>query len=463
MNDDGELKTAEGTGPLHQSSTLARDVAASLRGVRAKVKKTSWTFSRYWIPPAYYEHISKKATRDILKQQFPDGMKVSQVSGLTIAIENESKAEHWPTPFTPEPGEYLYRDPMCWGILEIQDIINDTYNLMVATLERGMPAHAMDPDIIDPEQMRSENRQLEVVWSKAGAGRNISDGIASIRSADFPTGAMPLLDNFDMIIQHHTGLLPPAWGGQSGNKTAQQADADLKQSLMQLSVHGEFAAAAWVDTKEKALRLWEKYATEPMQRAGETLDFDVLRGGNWYFKSEPGMPMSWAERQSRLELVIGQNPQMATSLGLDSATNSAAMRDYIIPGMNDLEIPGENQRNRQMKIIRQLLQQPPNTGPDGQQHSAIQPDPLLDDPQTDGEIIRQWLIDAGMKEQEQNPQGWQHVYLYLQDMKQMGMQMQAPPPGAPGEPPPDGPPQGNGGPPPPPPPGPQQGAPPPPQ
>jgi hypothetical protein len=352
---------------------------------------------------------------------------------------------------------------MCWGILEIQDIINDTYNLMVATLERGMPAHAMDPDIIDPEQMRSENRQLEVVWSKAGAGRNISDGIASIRSADFPTGAMPLLDNFDMIIQHHTGLLPPAWGGQSGNKTAQQADADLKQSLMQLSVHGEFAAAAWVDTKEKALRLWEKYATEPMQRAGETLDFDVLRGGNWYFKSEPGMPMSWAERQSRLELVIGQNPQMATSLGLDSATNSAAMRDYIIPGMNDLEIPGENQRNRQMKIIRQLLQQPPNTGPDGQQHSAIQPDPLLDDPQTDGEIIRQWLIDAGMKEQEQNPQGWQHVYLYLQDMKQMGMQMQAPPPGAPGEPPPDGPPQGNGGPPPPPPPGPQQGAPPPPQ
>jgi hypothetical protein len=347
----------------------------------------------------------------MLYEQFPDGLKVTRVEGITVKLEAESITDSWSV-FQPEPGDYLYSDPMCWGILGHQDITNDAWNLMIQILEDVRPSAMVDPDVIDLQALRDNVGVTDLIPAKPGVGGRLAGAIEKFPTASFPEHAFPMVAGLEQNIQSYTGLQPSVYGGGEKSNTAEQARIQLNQALMQLGVPGEFAGRGWKDTLTNAIAKVKKYGLKagavPMAGGNsELFDIEALRGGNAHFENDPGVPMSWAERRDQVNLIIGQNPVLAHAMGLDDPTNIPVMRDLLLPSMDELQIPGEDRRQKMIETIRELLkQQPIADGP------SIQPEPYVDDPMDAGLILTWLRSEAGRKEKVDNPAGYANVVAF---------------------------------------------------
>lgn len=450
LTESGDLPEAE-AGPVHQQSEQARQAAASITGTYRPNNQTRWIIARYWLSPSMYEYVDDAAKRQALQKNFPDGLKISRVSGLIVKLENEALSSVWAV-FEPEPGDYTYKDPMCWGILGSQDVVNDVVNIRIAREERGLPTSIADAELIDVDAINSRQYlPMEVIPSKAGHGGSLREAIVNLPTPNKDDGeAQSLIGLIDGNVQQHTGLLPPVWGGGEKAQTAEETKTRLNQALMQLSVPGEYASIGWITTATNAVKLIAKHAPKgfvvpiPDKQNGATsemLDLDALRAGKFHFEGEPGIPMSWGEKQAQLNLIIGQNPELAAAMGLNAPMNVPALRDYVLPNMNDLRVPGEDVRDKVIETIQQLLEQQPieQMGPNGPERMpSIQPEEFVDDPVVQAEIVREWCLSAqGRKARVDNPAGYSNVVAYGLLLSRMA----APPmiPGPNGEPIPAGP------------------------
>jgi len=447
VDENGEIKT-DIDGQIHEQGRRSRATAASIGGRNSSEgKKSRWTYSRYWLAPFMFEYISDKQKRASLYENYPDGLKITRVEGHIVKLENEAITDSWAV-FEPEPGDYLYKDPVCWGILGNQDITNDMANIMISILERILPSMIVDPDVIDIDQLGERNHLSEILPAKAGVGARLENAFAKVPTASFPDHAPQMMGLIEQNLQSHTGLLPTVFGGDVGKQTAEEARTKLNQALSQLAVPGEFTGVGWKNTLEIAVKKIKKYGLKAGAIAtgngnSDLFDLGILSNGNAHFDNEPGVPMSWGERRDQLNLIIGQNPAMAHALGLDAPNNIAVLRDFLMPGMDELQIPGEERREKILETIRELVkQQPVGDMP------TILPEPGVDDPMDAG-LVLDWLRgDAGRKAARENAAGRENVRLFGMAMAMLPPPMGTPPPmlepgpGGPGGPPPMGPPPG---------------------
>jgi hypothetical protein len=248
----------------------------------------------------------------------------------------------------------------------------------------------------------------------------------------------------EQAIQSYTGLTPDLWGQGQKSDSAEEARNRLNQALQQLGVPGEYAGQAWKQIITLAVRQIAKNGLHTVtvatgNNSSEMIDVEALRAGKWHFENELGVPMSWAERRDQLNMIIGQNPQLAMAMGLNEPINIPVMRDFLLPGMEELKVPFEARREKALDAIRRLLeQQPIINGPENILPS-IQPEPFVDDP-ADASFILAWLNDKqGTRAKDENPQGYQNIVAYGMALTQlpppMGTAPPMLPPGAPGEPP----------------------------
>jgi hypothetical protein len=448
LDENGEIKNENSDGIIHEQGRRYRHSSASIGGIQnSEERKARWTYSRYWLAPFEYEYFKDEQKRKLAYAQFPDGMRVSRVEGITVKIENEAITDSWAV-FEPEPGDYLYKDPMCWGILGHQDVINDGWNMMIAILERVMPSGFYDPDVIDGNMIQERGHICEYLPAKPGAGARLEQAFVKGPTASFPDDAMPMMGLLEQNIQSHTGLQPAVYGGGEKAQTAEEARTRLNQALMQLGVPGEYAGLGWKNVLDIAIRKIKKYGLKAgvvaANGSAELFDIEALRGGNAHFQNEPGVPMSWAERRDQMNLLIGQNPALASAMGLDNPVNISVLRDFLLPGMEELQIPNEDRRQSVVETIRDLLQQQPVDD-----QPTILPEPMVDDPM-DAQLVLDWLrSDAGRKAKKENPMGRQNVVNYGMALSMLPPPIGAPPPMPPvdekGKPLPMGPPPGGPG------------------
>lgn len=413
MGSDGSTAKAQGFMSRQQEFSL---MATPRMNVQAR-----WTYSRYWLRTSMYEYVTSEDKRKILYDKFPDGIKAHLVQGNLVKIENESLADVW-TAIVPEPGDAIYHDPQAWGILGQQDQINDAENIGMAYLERGLPTHIVDVDVLDPDQLNgSQFMPNEVIGAKPGAGARLDSAIKTLGHTPFPEDLAAFIGSVESHVQNYTGLLPPVFGGGERQPTAEGQRTILNQALMQLGVPGEYAGWGWAEVREKAIKQIAKHAPKsfavPMPGkagapgASQMVDLDALRNGHWHLIPEPGVPMSWAEKRDQLSGIIKENPAMAQAMGLQSPINIPIVRDYILTGMHELRIPGEDMRNKvMMSIIPQLLQGQPTMGPNGSPQPSVMPEDFADDPAECAELAKEWLNSPqGLKEQGTNIAGYKNV------------------------------------------------------
>ena len=145
------------------------------------------------------------------------------------------------------------------------------------------------------------------------------------------------------------------------------------------------------------------------------------------------------------------DPEIAAILG--HPANVGQIRSLL--GLSDFTIPGENERNKQLREIEQMMkeqpiQQPPVPEPmTGQvtqppMMSSVEIDPLLDNHKVEFEECLRWASsDDGQEARIQNPAGFANVRAHAAQHQAMLMQqamasMPPPPPPKGGPPKPGG-------------------------
>ena len=446
VDENGNFKTSSRTA-AQQQAVIARAQASSLTAMPRQGVNSRWTYSRYWLQPSMYEYVKDESLRGALQQQFEDGILVHRVEGVTVKVEPDSLAKHW-VAIEPEPGKYLYHDPVCWGVMGQQDVLNDLWNIIIATLERGLPTALVDPDVIDTSALSSRPYVVnELIEARPGVGARLDSAIKPLPKSEFPDQIPQVLGSLEATVQQNLGLLPPVWGGGEKTQTAEDSRNRLNQALMQLGIAGEYATQGWVKVFEKAINLISEHAPKGFAVANngtsEMLDLEALRNGKAHFEGEPGIPRSFAELRDQMDGIIKENPEVAHAMGMDSPINIPVVRDYLLPGMTELRIPQEDERDKVLETIQQLLEQEPieQMGPFGPELApSIPPEEYVDDPVLDAELVRQWIISPqGRKAKQDRPVNYRNVVAYGLALSKMAQPPMLPPGQAtpPGGPPPD--------------------------
>ena len=420
-----------------QQGSITRAQAASLSGMTRQGQKTRWPHSRIWFMPPMYEMFQSEEKRQYLRENFPKGVRISRVAGKVVALDEEALTDVW-TAVKVEPSDFLYNDPFCWGILGQQDLTNDFYNLLFALSERKLPMTIVHAGWLDMQALSNKGTlPSEVIEAMPAAGQRLQDGFATIST---PNGALqeylPLLDKIDYTAQQHTGLTPPVFGANEKDPTAEGARLRIQQALMQNAPIGELHAQAYVELVTKCVHLVAEHAEglptiETPDGPVPMFDVEKLRGGRFKFEAEVGVPMSWAEKTDMLGSIIKQNPEVAAAMDLDKPYNAGAVRDYLLPGMNDLKVANENYQKAVNDRIQKLLKGAPVEGPDGSLTPSIPVQQFVDNNAVFASLIQQWCNDdSGIKAAEENPNGFANVVAH--GMAQLAAaQPPMPPPEAP--------------------------------
>lgn len=451
---DGDLSAAPESGTAQQTGLQARAASQSQTGSPRQPKHQA-TWLRDWLRPFMLELMKDKELREAAKAEFPEGVKIVRVGKDVVDIEHENLDDH-NTEIQPEVGDYVFRDGICWGILQHQDAINDTINQLCETVERGNRPTLAWASVLNADAL-SDRATMPAEIINVPDGTDFSRSIKTLDGPTFPKDAPALVTIFKENIESHTGVLPRLFGGGTSTQTtAEQARNDLNQALMQLGTTGEFMIDGWI--KIHTMGLWElarnapKNIKVPMSggkqspgAGAEVLDFDLLKSGNWHLEGEMGIPRSYAERKDELKSLVRENPDLAHALMLDAPINMGVMRDYLdIPDMQD---PADDVRQFVNDAIQELLSgqpiQPPPPPPSMDPAMPPAPPPpampsstkLLDavdagfvDPGVVVENIRDWFAVSGRN--LQNTPGYANVVAALKQLQQM-MMPPPPPPGAP--------------------------------
>jgi len=381
------------------------------------------TFARTWLKPAMYEYLKDKELRTSLRGDYPDGVKLSFVEGILVRMEAEDLHDVW-TVGVPKSGKGIQHKPLAWAFLGHQDALNDALNIQIALMETSLPSFMYRSDMVSQNAMERKsylpNSSIPVL---PGFGMSLRDGIAQLPTATVPDHADVLPGIIISNMESGSGLVPSAYGGQSGpRKTGLEAEQMLQQSLQVLSTPGMGCSKFWAAIWTMAVRMVAKYAEKDIEFSNSTggvsntevIDLEALKGGEYAFKAEVGIPMSLGERQSRIDTILSQSPAAAVALNLVppegqpyvNPANAQAVASYLLPGITDLDT------------------------------SSQQPEEFVINYAVEAQNVGQWCLRQGQQEAKTNAVGYRNVVLY--GMRCAALSAPPPMPEQPGgTPPPD--------------------------
>ena len=137
------------------------------------------------------------------------------------------------------------------------------------------------------------------------------------------------------------------------------------------------------------------------------------RIGKIELEAADNLPMTWTQNKDTImKMVEAQNPIFMEMFA--APENIPIMRDAI--GLIDFYIPGEEDRQKQLDEIKELLQSEPIEDPEtGTFVPSVEIDVTYDKHNIQFEMVRQWVTsEAGRLAKIENPPGYQNVLLHGQ-------------------------------------------------
>jgi hypothetical protein len=264
------------------------------------------------------------------------------------------------------------------------------------------------------------------------------------------------------VAQFLSGLFPAVFGGEMENvKTASGYAMARDQAMGRIGMIWRRLKQFYADVMMLSVDCFRKNRPEDVgvPMLGEDNEFEerMIRladlKGNIQARPEADETFPRMKSQQRAvikELMQSEDPEVAAMMG--HPANVGQIRSLL--GLADFTIPGEDERNKQLREIEQMLkeqpiEQPPQSDPmTGQMMpqapmSSVPVDELLDNHNVEFEECLRWASsDAGQEARIQNPAGFQNVRAHAAQhkvmlMKNAAMMMPPPAPGkamGPGEP-----------------------------
>lgn len=447
------------SGPGEQTYARTCRLAVT-QGVRTESGDTTAdlpTWQRTWIRPSMFAEIDEEEDRKFFEDNFPDGAFVAFVGDVYCESRNESLDDHWEI-WHPLPGDGQ-ATPSCGEIiLPVQDAVNDMADLLMERAMKGIPAIWCSKDAVDMQSLATKRAGPGAHYPiKSGLDPTIPVGNYFFPEPTPQGGeqeAALLASLFGDIPESLTGLSPaalgsdeennPTFGGQKLRQDAAKGQSGLAwrslretyaRIVYQLVRIGSYFRSA--DTDDEADGL---LALSLPDKGEVYVDLEDLREGNfWCFadgdESYPRTHADVADAVQSLLAAATKNPALQPLIALPK--NMVVFRDAL--GIPEMEIPGADIEEKQLGQIDRMLKEPPIPNMQTRQQFQLatvaaaltgQPAPqeppfealwnpiIKIKPEDDNTqmvtVLKNWLNSPeGCQQDEDNPDGTQHVRLLL--------------------------------------------------
>lgn len=397
------------------------------------------TINNIWLRPEQFCVLSEEDA-DKLTKLFPFGAKCVFVNDCYAEAKPEKLDDHWTINYNPL-ADHLTYNPLAKLLVSTQELTNDLISLTEQTIEHGIGMTFADPKVLNFKAFANQETTPGGVFpATAKTGKSLQDGFMELRTATLSGEVLPFLNNVQSLGQQASGALPSLWGGQlQGSETASQysmSNSNARQRLQnQWTMFRIFNKNTWgkaIPMYMKMVQYDEKDVSK--DKDGNFINIFIRKSemegkiGKIELESNENLPYSWSQvRDTFMKLVELNNPQ--TMQILTDPNNLEMFAEYL--GLDDLTIPGWEDREKQYNEIKILLNsQPlPTDEPDMPQVSSVDIDPIYDNHEVHFTVVKKWIIsEAGQQAKIDNNAGWINIMLHgKMHLQQIQMSM-APPP-----------------------------------
>lgn len=450
-----EFQAAGSMATADYDAANARQRAATFVGNPSTTPTYLWKYSCLWVTPGTYWTTEDNMLRGYLEDNYPSGVKLVSINGkvLAEAAEDEALSEVW-SACKPCVGEYLYPQPLCTPYIRANDLINDGYNIMAQTAEKGIPMHFVDPRVVNLKALKQyEASVMEFYPAIPDAIGRLRDAIWSTEPAKLNPAVSAIMETALGAARQITGLLEPLWGGQpERQQTLGEAEMRRNQALAVHTTTWNHIRSFWARCYENAVLQFAKYSADKLYfhnrmgsphmpaREVEVGDLSDLMKGGWHIEVDENIPLTFGQKRAQWWKLIeaaAQAPMLAQMLGLDQPANISTT--YEMLGTDSLEIPNMYARDKADQVISRLLQEPPIMLPDGTFAPSVPIDEWEDDHLLMAQRVKEWAqknsdLNDPTKPESYNPLGYQNVIAWGKaHLMAHNMSMMPPPmPDAPG-------------------------------
>lgn len=393
------------------------------------------TIRQCWLRPAAYNVLSEEETAQ-LRKKYPNGVKVVLVNEEFADACNESLDDCWTLTYNPL-SDYIHSDPLGLLLVSIQEMTNDLISLIMQTIEHGIPQTFADPGVLNFDAYR----QLEatpggIYEAKPKSGKSLGDGFYEVKTATLSGEVLPFLQQLQSLAQLVSGALPSLFGGmqEGGGGTASEYSMSRAQALQRLQNNWKMLTSWWKTIFGKAIPMFIDGVQEDekdVQRTDDGSFINVfirkaeLEGkiGKVELEANENLPITWNQRKDVImQLLNAGQPEVLKILA--APENLPIIREAI--GLEGFFVPGEDDRDKQLDEIKQLLNSAPITDPTSGQIDpmtgqptppielpSVEVDPDYDNHEIQFEVCRHWIIsEVGQQTKMDNPDGYKNVLLH---------------------------------------------------
>ncbi len=397
------------------------------------------TIRKVWLTPASYEILENEEDVDFMKDKYPLGIKAIFCANTYLEAEEEDLNDHWTISINPLYPRIMC-DPLGKALIGLHETSNDLFQLEVDTVRYAIPQTFADPVAFDFKAYEN-TRALPgtITPMKRPPGGSINDVFSETKTASLPREAADLDVKVEKLLQFVSGVLPSVFGGPAtGSKTLGEYEQSKNQALQRLSIIWKVVCVAYAETMAKSTKAYKKDLREDeffVQEQGKGNYINVwikkeeLQGEIGEVRPELSeqFPMTWGQISARVMELLTMNNQ-AILAWLFHPENVEII--YQVLGVSDLYIPGEDQRNKQLYEISEMMaSQPMDTGqidetgqPVMMSSSQIEE---IDDDTIHIEVIKAFLNSpVGIDLKQSNELAYMNIMLHYQMHNQRLMMMQ---------------------------------------
>ena len=407
---DGTAGIGSGAGAYGKQS---RDIVMSPTASPKQMSNSRWTFTRIWLNVWMYEQIKDDDIRAKLYENFPDGLKITMVSGEIVDLENEKLESVWAV-IKPEAGEGINIDPIGQDLVSSQIMTNQSLNIGMETLERGIQMILADPRVWNFEQMRKRtSKPAEFIPALPAIGDNLQDSFFATPPAQMSSQQVPFIEMQRSQASENIGITPTIFGG-GDSSTAREAEIKKNAAMMQLGISWTYIRKGFECAKTNGTKQLAKYGPAVVQEGKLIVEMADLLEAQWRYEADEAIPQSWGQQRDLLLFMMEKPPQVLQDWGYNHPDNIGKAKSLL--GMSGWYTPNVEDIEKFKDVIAELLQAAPVQNPPAQPGGQpdIQPS-IPADEYEDNHVLASSFVQAwaqseqGRTARKENPNGYSNV------------------------------------------------------
>jgi len=388
------------------------------------------TVIRLWLTPDRY-WMAPEDHRKTLFKNYPRGCHIEFIgnSRIPTIIEEERLKDRWNIGVG-GLSTFIHADARCRPIVPVQELRNELINMTEDTIEHSIPTEFADPSALNFDQYGKFSALPGNIYKASMRGNQpLGNSFYSTTRATLSKDAPTFQKSLDQDAQFVTGSFPSIYGGPSEGKsrTFSEYAASRQMALQRLTIVWTYVVDFWQRTMHSLVNLYTNIMVEDERF--------VTRDGNNYMnvwirrselkgkiggvepESSDSFPVSLIQKRDMIEKFIELNNDYINSV-LYTPRNAKVIQDTL--AFDELEIPGEGQRSKQIMEISEMIGADPIM--QGQMIlPSVQIEPEIDDDEAHIDTLIGYLVQPeGLDLRKNDNKSYENLKAHLR-MHQMSL------------------------------------------